>query len=110
MTWIMFIQYNNCLKQTTMLKLWKFIKGVYDIQLHVLPLTLRKVVYTPMIIYIGKHASGIELFSLDSPSMEYNTYCLLGVHLDYAPNDELILVEVRLLWLFQFTISFKVQD
>jgi len=93
-----------------MLKLWKFIKGVYDTQLHLLPLTFRKVVCTPMIIYIGKYASGIELFSLDIPSMEYDTYCLLGVHLDYAPDDELILVEVRLLWLFQFTISFKIQD
>ena len=93
-----------------MLKLWKFIKASYNTQLHVLPLTFRKVVYTPMIIYIGKHASGIELFSLDSPSMEYDTYCLFGVHSDFNSDDELILVEVRLLWLFQFTISFKVQD
>ena len=90
-----------------MLKLWKFIKASYNTQLHVLPLTFRKVVYTPMIIYIGKHASGIELFSLDSLS---DTYCLFGVHSDFNSDDELILVEVRLLWLFQFTISFKVQD
>ena len=65
---------------------------------------------TPMIIYIGKYGSGIELFSLDSPSKEFDTYCLFGVHSDFNSDYELILIEVRLLWLFQFTISFKVQD
>lgn len=104
----MIIHFKN---QTNMITCFKNIKNHLDIQWHFLILAFKRYEITTLILYKGEGLTyGFELFSLDIPSMEYDTYCLLGVHLDYASGDELILVEVRLLWLLQFTISFKIQD
>lgn len=91
-----------------MFKLWKFIKGVYDVQFHLLPVSFRKVVFTPLIMFAGKYASGIELMTFDRASKELDTYCLFGLVL--YRSDSPLSVEIRLLWLFRFSIVFQIQD
>ena len=90
-----------------MITFFKNIKIHLDTQWHFLILAFKRYELTTLILYRSEGFTyGFELFTFESPKTDYDTYCLLGLTL-FTPSKEDMYLELRLLWLFAFTISLK---
>lgn len=90
-----------------MITFFKRLKNHLDIQWHLLIFKIKHYMLTTIVLYTAYGLSyGFELFVFESPKTKYDTYCLLGLTL-FTPSNKNVYLEINLLWIFNFLITFK---